>query len=442
MFLNLVCQTVLGLVILQAQSLSAAQPMAVYCGAELDCNHAAEGRQWREFVVPETGLYERCIGNADKLSYLPPSEVRALRYLEEPARSPVYAYPLLLGLSRQNGPEITRRVEALCVVFQDALGPPLITPYPATADVNLFDYLAELTELRHLELYSYVIDAEVFSGISKLAGLEYLGLPINCSDGHLKHLRGLTRLKFLNASDTKILGAGLGALGELPELRILDLRRNRFGAGGLGEFHSWPRLETLLLSDTNVRDEDLKTLAGLDSLEYLTLHRTAVTDEALTVLGKMSRLKYVSLYQTAVTAAGLHALSQTHRALAVDLDKPLALEAFLKERRYVHAWTGDKWAQCLVASDSVHDPVEALKWYLILAGRESEKAKLQLSKDSVNRAIERLKRQLSSRQIAEAKKRAAAYLYLHDRTTFNIQLERREGLPLYQYGFDILLETQ
>jgi hypothetical protein len=65
MLANLTCRTIQALVVLAAQSLSAAQTMAVYCRPELDCNHAAEGREWREFVVTETALYERCIANVD-----------------------------------------------------------------------------------------------------------------------------------------------------------------------------------------------------------------------------------------------------------------------------------------------------------------------------------------------------------------------------------------
>jgi hypothetical protein len=97
----------------------------------------------------------------------------------------------------------------------------------------------------------------------------------------------------------------------------------------------------------------------------------------------------------------------------------------------VHAWLGNKHVQYVTFATSLadKDPVESLQWFLVL------KAKGSHTQDHLDAWMARVKKHLNEQQIAEAKARANAYLYLSERASFNIELEYRNGMPLYQYGF-------
>jgi hypothetical protein len=444
--------------------------MVIFCHGELEYEYHLD---WREFVLPEMGLYEGFLYcDPNEISTLPKEEIETLKYLVKPAQSPAYGFPLWLSLSAEKSNQGVRHVSALCVIFQDGLDPPVITTYPSLAgeaDKDFFDNLAKLSWLRHLELYGYVIDEKKFSEIYKLPKLEYLGLPINCSDGYLKYITPLSELKFVNLSRTEIRGENLDVLGELPQLRILDLRRNMLDAGAIAKLKHCRSLETLLLSETNLRDDDLNDLTVLNTLKYITLHRTSITDHGLEFLTQIKNLKYVSLFDTSTTESGIKGLKQSHPGLTIDLERPQHLDTFLIDRLYILAYCGDldaqidlveryrrgrdaferystggkyekyvsKWATEQETQGSVvaYDPIEFLTLNLILLARKDEKTWRRIDQDDINQDIKKIESKLNPLQIAEARRRARCYFYMYKKSNFKFEIEKKEGLPLYQYGF-------
>lgn len=404
--------------------------MAIFCHTELGYDSRYT---WREVVLPEGGLYKMGLSLIEDL---PPAEMDVLRWLNSRYSAPALDPPLI-QVSEQKDDKGNKHVQAICVASGE--GQPVI-PYCAiwVFDDDFFAELSKLPQLHHLDLFAFEIDNKIFPKVSHLPNLEYLGLPCQTKDEHLKHIAGLSKLKFVNVSGTQIKGRSLSVLAEIPKLRILDLRRTKLDSGALAGLKSCKSLETLLLSDTNIRDDDLKALTDLKMLKYITLHKTGITDNGLKILSQLKNLKYVSLYDTSTTKAGREELSQTLSGLSVDLDLPQQSDEFLKERQYVHACLGNKWAQYIVADSRGTDRIESLKWYLVLEARKDEKAKKQLSMWNVIHAIERLKQGLNEKQIAEAEKRAKAYMYSYKRGAFKIkfELDRKQGLPLYQYAFE------
>jgi len=84
------------------------------------------------------------------------------------------------------------------------------------------------------------------------------------------------------------------------------------------------------------------------------------------------------------------------------------------------------------------DVLGALKWSYILETRRQngEEISGRMSVEHVRQHIENLEQKLNEDQIKEARRRADAYLYLHKHSTFELAIDREEGLPVYQYAFD------
>lgn len=414
----------------------------VFCHGELEYSNPEIFA--REFVLPEGGLYQHCTPFVKKYN-LSTTEIEVLEFFGK--KYHVFETgSLYVQISESKDHQGVRHIEAFCVALQEPIDPPLIDPFFHNKFcVDFFSNIAKFSQLRHLELYDFMIvnDSPFFPEVFKLSNLEYLGLPYNCKDKHLKNIGNLIKLKFVNASGTNIKGKGLQHLSKLPQLRVLDLRHTQLDSGALTWLKPSKSLETLLLSESNVRNEDLKELGALETLKYITLHRTDVTDEGLKILGRIKNLQYVSLYDTPTTKSGRETLIQSHPGLILNVARPQRFTDFFAERIYVAAYIGDVWAQETLADEYSEgigtvprDLIESLKWLFILEARKDEKAKKYVSEKSVNELMKRIKNQLNKRQIEEAHRRARSYLYLNKRSRFKFELERKEGLPLYQYMFD------
>jgi len=98
---------------------------------------------------------------------------------------------------------------------------------------------------------------EAIVQVGRLTRLEVLGLGPSASDKELEHWTGLTKLSFLDLSNTQVTDAGLAHLKGLTNLSFLSL------------------------SNTQVTDAGLAHLKGLTNLSFLSLERTRVTDAGL-----------------------------------------------------------------------------------------------------------------------------------------------------------------
>ena len=101
------------------------------------------------------------------------------------------------------------------------------------------------------------------------------------TNGGLKHLKGLTRLKDLDLAHTIVSNAGLKDLKGLAHLEILGL------------------------SGTNVTDAGLKYLEDLPQLRWVGLCELTITDAGLGHLENLSQLTALGLRDTKITSNGL-----------------------------------------------------------------------------------------------------------------------------------------
>ena len=200
-------------------------------------------------------------------------------------------------------------------------------------------------------------------------------------------------------------------------------------------------LETLLLSYSNVKDSDLKDLIGFDTLKFLTLHCTSLTDKGLKILTSLKNLKYVSVYSTKTTKLGRESFLKSSPGLILDATRPPTPLGFLLERRLCHAYLGDMRAQKIVADDYYSgigmlwpkDLIESLKWYYLLK-EQCPKSHL----DEISERIKSIEKEVGPKGIGEAKKRVRAVSFVRNRSKFNYEIERTEGLPIYQYEFETI----
>jgi hypothetical protein len=175
--------------------------------------------------------------------------------------------------------------------------------------------------------------------LSHFKGLKELHVDrSDLTDAQLLKLPDLNSLEIFTCSlDSKITGACLARLSQLPNLRYLDFWMTRLDEDNLKYLKNMHKLEALNLSDSSADttgmkhvsactglkrlylnwnkkliDEDLTYLIPLNNLQLLHLRSTPVTDRGMPALARMKRLKTLSLLETKVTADGIYMLKPLH----------------------------------------------------------------------------------------------------------------------------------
>jgi hypothetical protein len=115
-------------------------------------------------------------------------------------------------------------------------------------------------------------------------GLDIHGQKV--TDGDLKELTGLKRLRYLRLNSTQVTNAGLKKLADLSDLQALDLGSTQVSDAGLKELAGLKNLQLLLLDSTKVTDEGMRDLTSLKSLRAVNLNKTGVTEEGVRQLKK------------------------------------------------------------------------------------------------------------------------------------------------------------
>lgn len=215
--------------------------------------------------------------------------------------------------------------------------------------------LSGLTELRELLLpgpsfnpgAGSKLDAnDELAALSNLRKLEKLWLSlhfltnINVQDKGLAHLKGLTQIKELRLTQTKIKGPSLAPfvnlqsldLNEVPfnddgmtylrgmvHLKRVSLRNTFITDAGLKNIESLQALESLDLYGTRISDAGLRSLSGLKNLRSLNILGARVTDEGIASLANLTQLEDLNLYRTQVTNAGLDKLKGFNKLASLDL---------------------------------------------------------------------------------------------------------------------------
>lgn len=170
--------------------------------------------------------------------------------------------------------------------------------------------VAKLTNLQALSL----LDAKVtdkglrhLEGLTQLRWLSLSGVR-NITDVGLVHLKHLKNLEDLNLEVTKTTAAGLVHLQGLTKLRRLGLPNElqaRHGAPGLEYLAHMTDMRRLDARGLCAGDDDLKALRHMTKLEDLNLCYTQVTDKGLKHLAGLTALKELDLFGTGVTGDGL-----------------------------------------------------------------------------------------------------------------------------------------
>jgi hypothetical protein len=150
--------------------------------------------------------------------------------------------------------------------------------------------------LRHLE------------GFSGLRELSLIG-PGD-TDQALWHIRGHTRLRFLNLLRApKLTDAGLSYIRGLTRLQGLSTSdAKQLTDAGVAHLAGLRNLKSLHLCDSKMTDVGLAHLKGLTNLEELGIDNTRVTDEGLEHLRRLPKLKALMITRTAITVDGVKRL--------------------------------------------------------------------------------------------------------------------------------------
>jgi hypothetical protein len=296
--------------------------------------------------------------------------------------------------------------------------------------------LALLNHLHHLELFQFPFDPGSFDVISRMSQLEYLGLPYDSTDESLEMIRKLKNLRFLNASGTKISGAGLSFLADLPCLESLDLRGTTLDIDSLGGLEKLKSLKILLLAFSNVSDRHLENARFPETLRSLTLHQTAISNGSIRFLTQLNGLEYLSIYDTMITDQGLAELTE-YPGLVLDRNIPPTDSNVVHRMYRLQAFQGHVTSQYYVAAlDRESNPSMSLMWYYLC--RYQQEALNPLPRKNLPNQIATLEKKLSSSQIQWAQLNATALREIQHNAEFRNPIVRDYNLPVYQIRFETI----
>jgi Leucine-rich repeat (LRR) protein len=201
-------------------------------------------------------------------------------------------------------------------------------------------------KLRDFRLSSSDISNEILPYLKSLTKLQELYLFFNSKlvDDGLKSIGQLVDLRWLDLGFTAITDAGLAHLQTLQALEHLALRQNenqrcrsdlsrcseKFGLfefvqvpitdAGIVHLQNLTKLESLVLGSTKVSDAGLAHLQGLKNLKDLDLSSTMVSDAGLVYLQSLKNLEGLDLRSTKVSDAGLVYLQDLKMLKVLNLD--------------------------------------------------------------------------------------------------------------------------
>jgi hypothetical protein len=143
--------------------------------------------------------------------------------------------------------------------------------------------------------------------------------PARVTDAGMPYLKGLAILSFLDLSGTQVSDVGLENLAGLTELLSLRLSDTRVSDAGLAHLEGMTKLSDLDLSGTAVSDEGLAHLKALTNLAFLRIRGTQITDAGLAHLKGLTELRMLDLSDTRITDAGLAHLKGLTKLFDIDL---------------------------------------------------------------------------------------------------------------------------
>lgn len=168
--------------------------------------------------------------------------------------------------------------------------------------------LPEMRTLDELRLTAPKVTDAAMPYIAGCSSLQVLSLSAGVTDAGLQYLPQLKQLRRLVLHNMKLNGEGLRAIGQLPELRQVDLMQVTFEPGGLRHLRLPPTVQLLRLWVTStMTEDDLKALEEVKSLRYLYLNVPTMTDRDMEHFAKLPNLESLRIHgnQLQITDAGL-----------------------------------------------------------------------------------------------------------------------------------------
>ena len=179
--------------------------------------------------------------------------------------------------------------------------------------------LKVMPHLKTLRLRNTAIDDDSLSNLQGLKNLQKLDLGLTNISGtglkYLQNLRSLSKLDLTSAANIR--GPGLELLANLPTLHELDLGNTYYsdacpiddaGTVYIGQLH---QLKSLNLTRTKITDKGLQNLSQLKNLETLMLGGTGIGNDSIAVIKLLfPHLKTLAIQRTRITAAAFPELRQ------------------------------------------------------------------------------------------------------------------------------------
>ena len=200
---------------------------------------------------------------------------------------------------------------------------------PGLGDAGL-RALRHVRPLRRVELLASKVTG---AGVEPLAELPHLeALVVHGRDLGPQGLAALARagrLRELHLQADTLADPTLTPLGELTSLRSLTLRVPGLDDRAAAQLRPLVHLQHLDLGGTQVSDAALAALAGMSGLRALILHHTRVTNRGLAHVGGLRDLEVLELDHTDVVDAGVAHLAGLQRLRELRLDATLITDAAL-----------------------------------------------------------------------------------------------------------------
>ncbi|MEZ4452387.1 MAG: hypothetical protein R3B09_23170 [Nannocystaceae bacterium] len=190
--------------------------------------------------------------------------------------------------------------------------------------------LRALRRVRTLQRVALLQSRLTGAGVEALAELPDLkALTVDGRDVGPQGLAALAKipaLRELELRPSEPADPSLAGLGALVELRRLTLGSDDFGDAIAGQLAPLHALERLDLGGTAISDQSLGALVGMSDLRELILHHTRVTNRGLAHLSGLRHLEVLELDHTDVVDAGVDHLKDLPELRELRLDATLVTD--------------------------------------------------------------------------------------------------------------------
>lgn len=182
-------------------------------------------------------------------------------------------------------------------------------------------------KLEELELFGDNLDDSTLAMVGKLSELQSLRLdlpleylygsdedrrPLPFTDGGLRHLSGLAKLRELRLCNTNLTDGAFAQLQGLNELRDLSIPISKIDGSGLRSLQALPHLGRLDISCNQIVDDNLRHLRVLSNLRHLDIASAEVHGAGLEHVGQLAQLESLSLGESNSVGKHFLPLTQLH----------------------------------------------------------------------------------------------------------------------------------